>query len=275
MAIRVAIALTNVQIAAIVVAAALVVALIIIMAVSRSRRSDEAESKAEDQSGAFLEGAPHDSFAGLGKPEAPGAAAEPAAPSWVSVAAPSDAPTTDETPAATAPEATDASPETEKPVTIEVSPSTEATDEAPAAADEAPAEPSATEPSPEVAEAAAALVEPVAEAQPAEHSDEAPPAEVEPAGAEVAPAEGGKHLMPLSEIIVTTSHKMVDLDDPDVRSMLKDLVAYEIDQASQYRQLGQNLDAVLQLTEAEKICHALSMDDQAGQIREMIRDLQT
>ena len=52
---------------------------------------------------------------------------------------------------------------------------------------------------------------------------------------------------------------MVDLDDPDVRSMLKDLVAYEIDQATQYKQLGQNLDAVLQLTEAEKICHALSL----------------
>lgn len=82
-------------------------------------------------------------------------------------------------------------------------------------------------------------------------------------------------MVPLNEIIVTTSHKLIDLDDPEVRHMLRDLVTYEIDQSTQFKQLGQNLDAVLQLTEAEKICHALGMTTQARQIRTMMKDLQT
>ena len=39
-------------------------------------------------------------------------------------------------------------------------------------------------------------------------------------------------------------------------------------------QLGQDLDAVLQLTEAEKICHALGMETYARQIHEMMKGLQ-
>ena len=80
--------------------------------------------------------------------------------------------------------------------------------------------------------------------------------------------------MPLSDIIVTTSSKMVDLQDPEVRRMLTDLVKYEIDQATHYRQQGQTIDAVLQLTEAEKISRALDMRESAAAIREMMEDLQ-
>ena len=79
--------------------------------------------------------------------------------------------------------------------------------------------------------------------------------------------------MPLSDIIVTTSDKLVDLDDPEVRRMLADLVTFEIDQAAQYRQQGQTVDAVLQLTEAEKICKALGMHDTAQRISRMMDDL--
>ena len=91
-----------------------------------------------------------------------------------------------------------------------------------------------------------------------------------------APApQPAKRMVPLSDIIVTTSSKMVDLEDPEVRRMLKDLASYEIDQAAHFRQLGQDLDAVLQLTEAEKICRALGMATYARQIHEMMRGLQT
>jgi hypothetical protein len=82
------------------------------------------------------------------------------------------------------------------------------------------------------------------------------------------------HRVPLADIIVTTSRKVVDLDDPEVRRMLKDLVKFEIDQATRYREQGQHIDAVLQLTEAEKISRALGMTESARAIRLMMRDLQ-
>lgn len=88
-----------------------------------------------------------------------------------------------------------------------------------------------------------------------------------------AEAPKGK-LVPLSSIIVTTSTKMVDLEDPEVRRMLTELVTFEIDQATQYREQGQMVDAVLQLTEAEKICRALGKLDTAREIRDMMRGLQ-
>ena len=114
--------------------------------------------------------------------------------------------------------------------------------------------------------AAAASVRPEQPAQPAEGV---------PVAAEEAAAEHGRggHRVPLSDIIVTTSHKMVDLQDPEVRRMLTDLVKYEIDQATHYRQQGQTIDAVLQLTEAEKISRALDMRESAAAIRTMMDDL--
>ena len=97
------------------------------------------------------------------------------------------------------------------------------------------------------------------------------PAEEQPTDAAGRPPAG--ELIPLSDIIVTTSDKLVDLADAEVRRMLKELVGYEIDQAAQFKAVGQHVDAVLQLTEAEKICLALDMHEQARQIRTMMRDL--
>ena len=82
-------------------------------------------------------------------------------------------------------------------------------------------------------------------------------------------------MVPLSDIIVTTSSKMVDLADPDVRRMLTELVTFEIDQASEFRRKGQSIDAVLQLTEAEKVSRALGMTESAQRIRTMMEEIRT
>ena len=105
----------------------------------------------------------------------------------------------------------------------------------------------------------------------------AAPSEDEPAGAEVAAEESGSgsRMVPLSDIIVTTSSKMVDLADPDVRRMLTELVTFEIDQASEFRRKGQSIDAVLQLTEAEKVSRALGMTESAQRIRTMMEEIRT
>lgn len=80
-------------------------------------------------------------------------------------------------------------------------------------------------------------------------------------------------LVPLSDIIVTTSGKMVDLQDPEVRRMLTELVTFEIDQAADFRRQGQAIDAVLQLTEAEKVSRALGMTESAKRIRAMVEEI--
>jgi len=85
------------------------------------------------------------------------------------------------------------------------------------------------------------------------------------------PGVGGT--VPLSDIIVTTSCKLVDLGDPEVRRTLTDLVKLEVDQAIEFRRLGQTVDAVMQLTEAEKISQALGLHESAQRIREMIEEL--
>ena len=92
------------------------------------------------------------------------------------------------------------------------------------------------------------------------------PAEGGSAAGDVAAPESGSggRLVPLSDIIVTTSGKMVDLDDPEVRRMLTELVTFEIDQAADFRKQGQTIDAVLQLTEAEKVSRALGMNESAA-----------
>jgi hypothetical protein len=108
-------------------------------------------------------------------------------------------------------------------------------------------------------------------------SETPPPSEGESAVGDVA-AEGagsGSRMVPLSDIIVTTSSKMVDLADPDVRRMLTELVTFEIDQASEFRRKGQSIDAVLQLTEAEKVSRALGMTESAQRIRTMMAEIRT
>ena len=78
---------------------------------------------------------------------------------------------------------------------------------------------------------------------------------------------------PLSDIIVTTNKAEIDLTDPDVRAMLQELVRDEIALADVYRKGGQTLDAILQLTEAEKACQALGDADQAQCIQAMLEEL--
>jgi hypothetical protein len=104
---------------------------------------------------------------------------------------------------------------------------------------------------------------------------EAPTTEASPVeGTTEDEAAGQPRIVRLADIIVTTNEQQVDLADPDVRRMLKDLVQDEIDLAAQYRELGQNIDAVLQLTEAQRICHALDMTSHARLIQQMIDELQ-
>jgi len=114
--------------------------------------------------------------------------------------------------------------------------------------------------------------EPASAAGESAEAETAPPNEAPPAD-EAPPARESK-LVPLSDIIVTTSNKMVDITDPEVRRMLRDLIKYEIDQAAQFKEQGQNIDAALQLTEAVKICEALDMSSQARLIRAMMKELQ-
>ncbi len=97
-------------------------------------------------------------------------------------------------------------------------------------------------------------------------------ADAEAAGPSEEPDAGGR-MVPLSDVIVTTSSKMVDLDDPEVRRMLTELVTFEIDQAAEYRRQGQTIDAILQLTEAEKVSRALGMTESALRIHEMMDEI--
>ena len=104
--------------------------------------------------------------------------------------------------------------------------------------------------------------------------ESARPAEGGPVAEEAAQeSDPGSRLVPLSDIIVTTSGKLVDLQDPEVRRMLTELVTFEIDQAAEFRRRGQTIDAVLQLTEAEKISRALGMTEAARRIHAMMREI--
>ena len=78
----------------------------------------------------------------------------------------------------------------------------------------------------------------------------------------------------LSDVIVTNSHEEVDLADPDVRALLVSLVDDEIELAKVCRAQGQTLDAIIQLTEAEKTCTALGLDDTLTQVRALLAELQ-
>ena len=115
---------------------------------------------------------------------------------------------------------------------------------------------------------AVVAVAPAADIAPASAvvAPEAPPAN-EPAAAPDAPA-------PLSEVIVTSSHEAVDLADPDVRALLVSLVGDEIALAKACRAQGQTLDAILQLTEAEKACTALGLDDTLAEVKALLAELQ-
>jgi hypothetical protein len=238
--------MSTIQIVGIAVAAVVVLLLVIALIVTRKGGGKEADEEAAvTETGSFFDSAPSDTLAKLGHAEH---VPEPAAPDSAEAAPPDagDAETTGEIPVVAVAE--DAEPSAEEPAETEAA--------APAAEDPAADEPAEAE------------VVPVAE--------EPPEAEVlaAPEATAGAPEETSDSLVPLSSIIVTTSTKIVDLKDPEIRRMLTDLVTYEIDQATQFREAGQSLDAVLQLTEAEKICRALGKEDTAREIGDMMRGLQ-
>jgi len=258
--------MTTVQIVGIAVASAVVVLLVIALLVTRRRGEGTAETAPTPQ-GSFLDDAPQDTLSRLGHAEQPveevtvdpavaraqeAAAAAAAAPAprsedhglgldW----GPSDSDTVRGGPAATA-----KAPSPPEPIEAETTGEMQA---AGTAAVESP--PGA------VTESGAQATAPV----PARAAEGGPAAE-EAASQSVA----GGQMVPLSDIIVTTSSKMVDLQDPEVRRMLTDLVKFEIDQARQFRAEGQTIDAILQLTEAEKISRALGMQESAQAIRDMM-----
>ncbi len=256
------------------IAAAAAVVVLVLVAVVMSRRR-KAHAAADKPVGSFLGSRPQDTFAGLGEPET---SAEPADDEFRldwghtgegSAAAPPAAPDEEEP----------AGPDEEEPSRPdEEEPQRPTEDDAVAGATEEPPAPAERE-----AEAAAtgepaaaehdAVADGVAAAQaPGEH-DALADAEEAKAPEETPEEPPAPRMVPLSDIIVTTSRKMVDLADPEVRRMLTELVRYEIDQASEFSAAGQTVDAVLQLTEAEKVSRALGMDETAARIKTMMRDL--
>ena len=266
--------MTTVQIIGIAVASLAVLLLIVALIVTR-RRSDQPDEEPHAAVSSFLDDAPQDTLSGLGKPEQPveditldpelerlaaarraeaaGQAQRERQPApgglgldWgpdLSVRTTADEPEWSEPP----PRDDDAE------ITGELRP------------DETVAlPPRDTPPAPEGESG-----DQVTATQPAR------PAEGGSAADDVAAPESGSggRLVPLSDIIVTTSGKMVDLDDPDVRRMLTELVTFEIDQAAEFRKQGQTIDAVLQLTEAEKVSRALGMSESAQRIRTMMNEI--
>jgi hypothetical protein len=240
--------MTTVQIVGIAVAAAIVLLLIIALLVTRRRGSGDEEPAATAHA-SFLDDAPQDTLSTLGKAERPmeDITLDPGAQRESRGAQDSPGPT---------PETTGTGERERDALGLDWGTSSDTLAASAAAA--APPEDETTGELPAVA-------------------DPAPLSEGTPAAAEEAAAESGpgERRVPLSDIIVTTSRKMVDLQDPEVRRMLTDLVKYEIDQATHYRRQGQTIDAVLQLTEAEKISRALDMRESAAAIRKMMEDLQS
>jgi len=239
--------MTTVQIVGIVVAAAIVLLLIIALLVTRRRGSASKGPAAVTSHASFLDDAPQDSLSALGKAEQP---MEDVTldPGVHRQGRPADENAVPAPPVAAA---------TQEPegnaLGLDWGPS-----------GDTPAATTTTQSPVTESGASAAAPEP---ARPAEGGSAA--------SEEAAPESGpGGHRVPLSDIIVTTSNKMVDLQDPEVRRMLTDLVKFEIDQATHCRQQGQTIDAVLQLTEAEKISRALDMRGSAAAIRKMMENLQ-
>lgn len=293
--------MSTIQIVGIAVAAVIVLLLVIALIVTRKPAGDEAredESPTAEATTApsFLDAPPKDTLERLGKPERrPDEATVPEP----SVPAP-PAPSREEMPAAGPAAGAGAAATTATAATGAGADEGLGLDWDHPGADDARAREAAPKAKMTEPQAAAKTSRPEAAAEPSAPA-EAPPAEAPPAEAPALPAEAsaitashpadesetiGKRpevdtqaprgkLVPLSSIIVTTSTKMVDLEDPEVRRMLTELVTFEIDQATQYREQGQTVDAVLQLTEAEKICRALGKLDTARAIRDMMRGLQT
>jgi hypothetical protein len=267
--------MTTVQIIGIAVASLAVLLLIVALIVTR-RRSDQPDEETRPGASSFLDEAPQDTLSGLGKPEQP-------------VEDITLDPALEELAAARRAEAAEQAERDRQPhpggLGLDWGPDLSVRTTGP--------EPERTElplDTEDDAETTGELRPEVTAALPAEDVPPAPegesgdqvavtqparPAEGGPAAGDVAAQESGSggRLVPLSDIIVTTSGKMVDLDDAEVRRMLTELVTFEIDQAAEFRKQGQTIDAVLQLTEAEKVSRALGMHESAQRIRAMMDEI--
>ena len=128
-------------------------------------------------------------------------------------------------------------------------------------------------------DAASAVAEPVAAAEPklaepaAAPATEPNPAATPAEAAPVAPAPADDPAL-LSDIIVTSGSEEIDLADPAVRDLLTQLVDDEIELARTCHAQGQVLDAILQLTEAEKASAALGLDDRLATVKALLAELQ-
>jgi len=294
--------MSTIQIVGIAAATVVVLLLILALVVTRKSGGDKTEDVTENGAGtSFLDSSPSDTFAKLGRAEVVAPPPSPAeAPATVP---PGPAVVMNATGVAASTDGglgldwDQPEPPSPRDVPPAAAPVPAPADEMRAGADKPrPAarmpDPDEDESGPDESEATGELpvitavtdvgereVEPTAEEEPqAEAADESGAhAEAAPRSEATTESAGGPEpaddLVPLSSIIVTTSTKMVDLRDPDVRRMLTELVTFEIDQATQFRKNGQSIDAVLQLTEAEKICRALGKHDTAREIRDMMREL--
>ena len=134
-----------------------------------------------------------------------------------------------------------------------------------------------TEPADTVAEPANAVAEPVQAAEPRPAEPAAPSAEPKSAAtaAEVAPVAPVPADDPalLSDILVTSGSEEVDLADPAVRELLTQLVDDEIELAKVCHAQGETLDAILQLTEAEKASTVLGLDDRLASVKALLAEL--
>ena len=286
--------MTNIQIFGIAVAVVILVVLVIVLIVTRgkstvadqpSRPPVIGEQAASTTGGSFLDEAPRDEFAKLGKPTV--APSEPAANQVAEQAIATEVAATAETaPESEPPKSEPLSSEaaqteaaqteaaqTQAAATVEVTPKV-AHDEATSAS---LAEPSTTAPAlAEPSTTGPALAEPSTTAPAADQAlaaEQQPVASVETEEPNSRETTSDSKGVPLSDVIVTTNQQKVDLEDPEVRRLLKDLVEYEIQLAQQYKGQGQTLDAILQLTEAEKACNALGLTSKARLIRAMIKEL--
>ncbi len=268
--------MTTVQIVGIVVAATIVLLLVIALLVTR-RRGSAGEAPAAATHASFLDDAPQDTLSALGKAEQPmeDITIDPAVHRQIRRAGESPAPAPPDAAARREPRGNglglDWGPSGDAPAFAVASAAADAFTSPAAPPD---AETTGELPAAGPAAAVTATQDPVTEGGVSANGPApARPSEGGPA-AEAGPASGPRgRLVPLSDIIVTTSNKMVDLQDPEVRRMLTNLVKDEIDQATYCRQQGQTIDAVLQLTEAEKISRALDMRESAAAIRKMMDDL--
>jgi hypothetical protein len=242
--------MTTIQLISIAIASVIVVLLVAALVVTRRRGAQDEEPDEELSGASFLDSPPTDTLHGLGR-------AEREVEQVPAPATPDEAHTGDigRSPAIAPPATVADAPGLKQDVHVDDTAEVTRGGEKPATVEDA-APPAA----PPERDTPAAVPGP---AGPAEGGSAPAPAAARESG------PGGRRV-PLSQVLVTTSGKMVDLDDPEVRTMLTDLIAFEIDQATLYAQQGQTVDALLQLTEAEKIAHALALDDTARSIREMM-----